>query len=1108
MNNSDIQHKVADWQRRLGYPTKNTLLKFQQNIDQFPLSENQIRKYYTQFPWFTMGRMTRSTFHEKDDKIQKNSRIGDIVATDAIPIKSYGSKYDSVHLFIDQKSKFCTIIFGLKNDGAKELATYTIRVKKQYEIYGHNLKKLQTDSLSAYQTTTFENILLHNNIIRRESSPLEHQQNGLVERLVRSMEENISSMRAAAPWVPKKYITFQILLWVQLWNLQEGSMKNISRTEEFKNKRPTLNNNSIPGAWGDCFLIHTPKDLRTEKFDPHTRGPVMYMGPNLQTKDAHYFLDAINSKILTRRSFQRIPSIPKEWKNIDINSKGETSDTVHGSDDEYYLWHRGATEKAIELTSEVERCPSIIPQSPLITPECSSITLSEEIIQDNNNLSKSAEIQQNKKNYENRKRKNNEINNTETEQTESAGSKICTLFSKKYNMSDKIFNISLPMSSPSGHLMYTHKVCDLSPNINGNNDSEIQEIQKIITKSDLTESLQIHKNNEIFDIPQNAMIHLCDEEGLYGLKFDKIPTKMERENVIKSIRKISNKYNKNKKKSKKKGKQHSDLTDNPNLSQALKSQYADDWTKAINAELQQMKTENVYTAVTHVPHGKPWVPSQMILIRQRYADGKIKKYKARLVAGGHRQNPTFYTDTSSSPTARPATIKLLFAKAAIEKKIIRTFDVKGAYLKSDINEEIYMLLPLKNKNEKSQYVKLNKSIYGLRQAGLLWFQNIKSKLLQLGAIQCPDDECLFHYEFEGDIIDIVIYVDDLLTASSTQKISEKFIIFLRDKYGEVNEVTNTSTHLGIYWRQKNDKSIHISQPGYVDKIIKELKMENETPTNTPISPSQLKRINEINNNNILDFNNISNKISGGDNEYEDNIDKIMTMEDGSDIQNKLRQIIGLLNHFAIHTQPDIMYSVSYLATRITSANENDIEIGKHIVRYIKGTRNIGLTFSSQAELILYGYADASYLTHNDAKSHSGICYSIGKNTACFYFKSNKQRLTTRSSAEAELIALDLCVVDIIWFRNMLEFLGAKQSQPTIIYEDNQSAMLLAAGKTKQRESSKHLKMRYHYVQEAIASSTVVLVYIKTNDQPADILTKHIASVKDFCKLRSIIMNLT
>ena len=64
------------------------------------------------------------------------------------------------------------------------------------------------------------------------------------------------------------------------------------------------------------------------------------------------------------------------------------------------------------------------------------------------------------------------------------------------------------------------------------------------------------------------------------------------------------------------------------------------------------------------------------------------------------------------------------------------------------------MLPIKNRNEKSQYVKLNKSIYGLRQAGYLWFQNIKLKILQLGAIQCPDDECLFRYEFGGEIIDI------------------------------------------------------------------------------------------------------------------------------------------------------------------------------------------------------------------------------------------------------------------------------------------------------------------------------------------------------------------
>ena len=226
------------------------------------------------------------------------------------------------------------------------------------------------------------------------------------------------------------------------------------------------------------------------------------------------------------------------------------------------------------------------------------------------------------------------------------------------------------------------------------------------------------------------------------------------------------------------------------------------------------------------------------------------------------------------------------------------------------------------------------------------------------------------------------------------------------------------------------------------------------------------------------------------------------------LQEKLRQIIGLLNHLAIHTRPDILFSVTYLATRITTAKENDIDMGKNIVRYVKGTKSLGLNFSSTTTLQLFGYADASYLTHVDGKSHSGIAFSLGRDTACFYFKSNKQRLVTRSSAEAELYALDLCVIDVIWFRNVLKFLGAEQLQPTIIHEDNQSTMLLATGKTKQRESSKHLRMRYFFCKEAIASGQVALEYLTTTNQPADILTKHIASTKDFYKLRSMIMNFT
>ena len=498
-----------------------------------------------------------------------------------------------------------------------------------------------------------------------------------------------------------------------------------------------------------------------------------------------------------------------------------------------------------------------------------------------------------------------------------------------------------------------------------------------------------------------------------------------------------------------------------------------------------MRVENVYEAVTQLPYGKPWVPSHMILIRQRFADGKIKKYKARLVAGGHRQDATLYDDVSS-PTARPASIKILFAKAAIENKIVRTFDVKGAYLKSNIDQEIYMLLPNTTKNKEKNWVKLHKSIYGLKQAGLLWFQNIKGKLLKFGAQQCRFDECVFKYIEGNEVIYIIIYVDDILSASSTNAITEKLLKYLREQYGEVNEVTNTATHLGIRWIRLRDGSIKINQPGYIDKILKEMNMENCDTVQAPIMSAFTREKNRMTTQ--------IEQATGGD-----------TLEEK---QHELRKIIGLLNHIAIHTRPDILFAVSRLSTNIMNANDEYINDGKYIIKYLKGTKDLGLTFSTKVKPILVGYVDASYLTHEDAKSHSGICYSLGQgSTACFFSKSAKQKLVTRSSAEAELYALDISVCDVQWFRKVLQFLDNTQTEPTTIYEDNMSAMTLATHETKPKDCSKHINMRYHYCKDAIKNKEIYLEYINTKDQIADILTKNITSISEFKRLRALLMNI-
>ena len=75
-----------------------------------------MKEYYAQFSWFSMGRMTRSTFNDNKEQTDTLRRIGDVVATDAIPIESYGTSYDSVHLFIDSLSGYCRVLL----DGCRQ----------------------------------------------------------------------------------------------------------------------------------------------------------------------------------------------------------------------------------------------------------------------------------------------------------------------------------------------------------------------------------------------------------------------------------------------------------------------------------------------------------------------------------------------------------------------------------------------------------------------------------------------------------------------------------------------------------------------------------------------------------------------------------------------------------------------------------------------------------------------------------------------------------------------------------------------------------------------------------------------------------------------------
>jgi hypothetical protein len=201
-------------------------------------------------------------------------------------------------------------------------------------------------------------------------------------------------------------------------------------------------------------------------------------------------------------------------------------------------------------------------------------------------------------------------------------------------------------------------------------------------------------------------------------------------------------------------------------------------------------------------------------------------------------------------------------------------------------------------------------------------------------------------------------------------------------------------------------------------------------------------------------------------------------------------------------RPDILLTVSYLTSRVLEPNQADNRKLGRLLKYLNGTRDMGLILRPGDSTQIEADIDASYGSHSDGKSHSALHLSIGAGNVLA--KSSKQKLVGKSSTESELIALsDMCST-VVWVREFLIAQG-EEPLPAKVYQDNQSAMALIERGRSTAERTRHIKIRYFWVKDRVDMGDINIVYKPTELMIADLLTKPLQGDR-FKQLRRMLLN--